>query len=137
MPLGTAPPCNVDPTGSFGSERRGGEGKKEKGGKNVAIGGSAASPLQICMDVLVSQHFVGDPVEDIEYEEAQGKNGSGDGVNALGPVHKTLAERLPIARGDRRRRGEHAGALYGGAVLRLQTVTQSVAPEVEAAALPH
>lgn len=101
------------------------------------LGGLAGSPLQVCMDVLVSQHFVGDPVEDIEYEEAQGKNGSGDGVDALGPVHKTLAEHLPIARGDRRRRGEHAGPLHGGAVLRLQTVTQSVAPEVEAAALPH
>lgn len=30
----------------------------------------AQSVLQICMDILVSQHFIGDPVEDVEYEEA-------------------------------------------------------------------
>lgn len=83
------------------------------------------------------QHFVGDPVEDVEDEEAQGEDGSGDGVNALGPVHEALVQHLPVAYGDRRRRCEHAGPLHRGAVLGLQAVTQSVTPEVEATALPH
>ena len=91
----------------------------------------------------MSQHFVGDPVEDVEYEEAQGKHGSGYGVDALGPVHEALVKRLPVARHDRgrgRRRGgggEDAGPLHSGAVLVLQAVTQAVTPEVKAAALPH
>lgn len=91
------------------------------------------------MDVLVPQHFVGDPVEDVEYEEAQGEKSSGDGVDALGPVHEALVQHLSVAYGDRRRwrRREHAGPLHRGAVLGLQAVTQSVTPEVEAAAVPH
>lgn len=60
MPLDTFPRCNVDLTGSFGFEKT----------------GSAESVLQSCMDVLVSQHFIGDPVEDVKYEEAQRKDGS-------------------------------------------------------------
>lgn len=93
------------------------------------------------MDVLVSQHFVGDPVEDVEYEEAQGKDGSGYSVNALGPVHETLVNGVSIAhrdRGGRRgRRAEHSGCFHGATILVLQAVTQSVAPEVKAAALPY
>lgn len=93
------------------------------------------------MDVLVSQHFVGDPVEDVEYEEAQGKHGSGYGVNALGPVHETLVKYLSVEHGNRRRRrwrwgGEHGGPFHSGAIL-LQAVTQSVTPEVKTTALPH
>lgn len=30
----------------------------------------AERALQIGMDVLVSQHFISDPVEDVEYKEA-------------------------------------------------------------------
>lgn len=91
------------------------------------------------MDVLVSQHFIGDPVEDVEYQEAQREDGSGYGVNALGPVHETLVEHLSVVHGDRRRRrgGEHGGGFHGGSILGLQAVTQSVTPEVKAAALPH
>lgn len=52
--------------------------------------------LQVGVDVLVSQHFVGDPVEDIEYEEAERKHGSGYGVDSLGSVHKTLPDGLSV-----------------------------------------
>lgn len=90
------------------------------------------------MDVFVSQHFVGDPVEDVEYEEAQGENRSGYGVDAFRPVHKSLVKQPPVAHGDRRRRrGEHCGPLHSSPVLRLQAVTEPVTPEVKAAALPH
>lgn len=75
------------------------------------------------MDVLVSQHFVGDPVEDVEYQEAQRKNGSGYGVNALGPVHKTLVKDIPVENGNRRWGVEHRGSLYSGSILVLQAVT--------------
>lgn len=37
---------------------------------------------------FVSDYFVGDPVEDVENEEGQGKRRSGDGVDPLRPVHK-------------------------------------------------
>lgn len=94
-------------------------------------------PSQVCVDVLVPQHFVGDPVEDVEYEEAQGENSSGDGVNTLGPVHETLVQHLSVAYGDWCWRREYAGPLHRGAVLGLQAVTQSITPEVEATALPH
>lgn len=92
------------------------------------------------MDVFVSQHFVGDPVEDVEYEEAQRKHGSGDGVDAFGAVHKALVKHLPVVHADgrrRRRRGEDGGPLHGGTILGLQAVTKSITPEVKAAALPH
>lgn len=89
----------------------------------------------------MSQHFIGDPVEDVEYEEAQGKHGSGYGVNALGPVHKTLVKYLAVVDGDwrgrgrRRRGGEHG--LHNVAILVLQAVTQSITPEVITTAVPH
>lgn len=97
--------------------------------------GSAKSLLQICVDVLVSQHFVGDPVEDVEYEEAQRKYGSGYGVNALGPVHKTLVQHPSVVDGNWRRGVEHSGPLYTGTIFSLQTVTQSITPEVKTTAL--
>ena len=87
------------------------------------------------MDVLVSQHFIGDPVEDVEYQEAQGKNGPGYGVNALGPVHETLVKYISVTHGNRRRGGEHRGSLYSGSILGLQAVTQSITPEVKTTAL--
>lgn len=89
------------------------------------------------MDVLVAQHFVGDPVEDVEYEEAHGKDCPGYGVNPLGPVHEALVKYLAVVHGNRRRRGEHGGTFYSRAVLGLQAVAQSVTPEVKPAALPH
>lgn len=103
----------------------------------MAPRGSAGGLSQVCVDVLVPQHFVGDPVEDVEYEEAQGENGSGDGVNALGSVHEALMQCLSVAYGNWCRRREHAGPLHRGPVLGLQAVTQSITPEVEATALPH
>lgn len=87
------------------------------------------------MDVLVSQHFIGDPVEDVEYQEAQGKNGPGYGVNALGPVHKTLVKYLSVTHGNWRRGVEHSGSLYSGTILGLQAVTHSITPEVKTTAL--
>lgn len=93
--------------------------------------------LQVCMDVLVSQHFVGDPVEDVEYEEAQREDGSGYGVDTFGPVHKTLVKHLSVIHGNRRRGAEHSGPFHSGAILGLQAVTQSITPEVKATALPH
>lgn len=133
LPLDTFPHCNVDLTGSFGSDLK---RKEKKNRKKKKIKGLQC--LQIRMDVLVSQHFVGDPVEDVEYEEAQRKHGSGYGVDALGAVHKALVQHLAVVHGDRRRRRrEHGGALHRRAVLGLQAVAQSVAPEVKAAALPH
>lgn len=93
------------------------------------------------MDVLVSQHFIGDPVEDVEYEEAQWKDGSGYGVNAFGPVHKTLVKYFSVVHGNWRWGGEHSGCFYSGAIFGLQaltqSVTQSITPEVETTALPH
>lgn len=96
---------------------------------------STKSLLQICVDVLVSQHFVGDPVEDVEYEEAQRKYGSGYGINALGPVHKTLVQYPSVVDGNWRRGVEHSGPLCSGTIFSLQTVTQSITPEVKPAAL--
>lgn len=87
------------------------------------------------MDVLVSKHFIGDPVEDVEYEEAQRKNGSGYGVNALGPVHKTLVKYLSVVHVNWRRGFEHSGPFHSGAILGLQTMTQSITPEVKTTAL--
>lgn len=93
------------------------------------------------MDVLMSQHFVGEPVEDVEYEEAQGKDCSGYGVNALGSVHKMLVKYLSVVQGNwrrkRRRPGEHSGPFHSGTILVLQAVTQSITPEVKTTALPH
>lgn len=85
----------------------------------------------------MSQHFIGDPVEDVEYEEAQGKDGSGYGVNALGPVHKALVKYLSVVHGDWRRWGEHSGPFHSGTILGLQGVTQSITAKVKSTALPH
>lgn len=84
----------------------------------------------------MSQHFVGDPVEDVEYEEAQGEDSSGYGVDALGPVHKALAEYLPIIQGHWGWWGEDRSRLHGCTILVLQAVAQSVTPEVKPTALP-
>lgn len=85
----------------------------------------------------MSQHFVGDPVEDVEYEETQRKDSSGYGVNTLGPVDKSLAEYLAIVYGNRRRGVEDSGALHRCTILGLQAVTQSITSEVKPTALPH
>lgn len=52
--------------------------------------------LQVGVDVLVSQHFVGDPVEDVEYEEAERKYCSGYGIDSLGSVHKPLPDGVSV-----------------------------------------
>lgn len=98
---------------------------------------SAESILQVCMDVLVSQHFVGDPVEDVEYEKAQGKDGSGYGVDPFGPVNKTLVKDFTIVYSDWGQTGEHRGPFHSGPVFGLQVVTESITTEVKSSALPH
>lgn len=89
------------------------------------------------MDVFMSQHFIGDPVEDVEYEEAQGKDSSGYGVNALGAIHKTLVKYLAVVHGNWRWGVEDGGPFYSCTILGLQAVTQSVTPEVKTTALSH
>lgn len=98
------------------------------------MGIRAESVLQVCMDVFVSQHFVGDPVENVEEEEAQREDCTGYRVDALGPVHKALADRLAIVHGGHRR-GEDCGPFHRRSVLGLQAVTQSVAAEVKPTAV--
>lgn len=100
------------------------------------MGIRAESVLQVCMDVFVSQHFVGDPVENVEEEEAQREDCTGYRVDALGPVHKALADRLAIVHGGHRR-GEDCGPFHRRSVLGLQAVTQSVAAEVKPTAVSH
>lgn len=90
---------------------------------------------QVCVDVLVSQHFVGDPVEDIEDEEAERENRSGYGVDALGPIHEALVKRVPVVHGHRGRLGEDGGAFCCRSVLVLQAVAQSVTPKVKTTVL--
>lgn len=85
----------------------------------------------------MSQHFVGDPVEDVEDEEAQREDSSGDGVDALGPVHEALVEELAVVHRHGRRWAKNGGPLYGGAVFGLQALAQAVTPEIESAALPQ
>lgn len=87
------------------------------------------------MDVLVPQHFVGDPVEDVEDEEAEWENRSGYGVDALGPVHKALVNRIFVVHGQRGRLSEDGGAFCSRPILVLQAVAQPVSPEVKTAAL--
>lgn len=81
------------------------------------------------------QHFVGDPVEDVEDEEAERENRSGYGVDALGPVHKTLVKRIFVVHSHRGRLGEDGSSFCSRSVLVLQAVAQSVTPEVKTAAL--
>lgn len=85
----------------------------------------------------MSQHFIGDPVEDVEYEKAQGKDSSGYGVDPFGPVHKTLVEYLSVVHGDGRGWCEHCGPFHSGAVLGLEVMTESVTSEVKTSAFPH
>lgn len=81
------------------------------------------------------QHFVGDPVEDVEDEKAEWENCSGDGVDAFGPVHKALVKRIFVVHGHRGRLGKDGCSLCSCSVLVLQAVAQSVTPEVKTAAL--
>lgn len=81
------------------------------------------------------QHFVGDPVEDVEDEEAEWENRSGYGVDALGPVHKALVKRIFVVHGHRGRLGEDAGSFCSRSILVLQAVAQPVTPEVKTTAL--
>lgn len=52
--------------------------------------------LQVGMNILVSQYFVGDPVEDVKYEEAEREHGSGYGVDPFGAVHKAFPDCFSI-----------------------------------------
>lgn len=91
------------------------------------------------MDVLVSQNFVGDPVEDVENEEGQREDGSGDGVDAFRTVHEALAEFLLIVYGvcDYWRWSKHGGSLHSDAILVMQVVTQSITSKVKTTAVPN
>lgn len=99
------------------------------------MAGSFGPVSQVSMDVLVPQHFVGEPVEDVEDEEAERKNRSGYGVDALGPVHKALVKRIFVVHGHRGRLGEDGRSFYSCSVLVLQAVAQPVTPKVKTAAL--
>ncbi len=44
------------------------------------------------MHVLISKHFVRDPIEHIENEEAEGEDGSWDGVDPLCSFHEAAAD---------------------------------------------
>lgn len=83
----------------------------------------------------MSQHFVGDPVEDVEDEEAERENRSGYGVDALGPIHEALVKRVPVVHGHGGRLGEDGGSFCCRSVLVLQAVAQSVTPKVKTTAL--
>ncbi|PWA18597.1 hypothetical protein CCH79_00005716, partial [Gambusia affinis] len=76
-----------------------------------------------------STHFVGDPVEDVEYEKAQGKDGSGYGVDPFSPVNETLVKDFTVVHSDWGQRGEHCGPFHGSPVFGLQAVTESITTE--------
>lgn len=89
------------------------------------------------MDVLVTQHFIGDPVEDVEYEKAQRKDGSGYGVDPFGPVNETLVKNFAVVHSDWGQRGEHRGPFHSCPVFGLQAVTETITTEVKSTTLPH
>lgn len=94
--------------------------------------------LRVGVDILVSQHFIGDPVEDVEYEEAERKYCSRYGVDSFGSVHKPLPDGLSVVKHLHWRWwGEYTGPLYCRAIFCLQAMAQSVPSEVKATAFSH
>lgn len=85
------------------------------------------------VDVLMSDDFVGDPVEDVEDEECQRKGSPGDSVYPLGSVHKLLLHGFNIS-GDWLLRVWSWGSVFNSwAILRWQSLTHIVASEIKAA----
>lgn len=85
------------------------------------------------VDVLRAQHFVDNPVEDIEDQEGEGEDSSGDGVNALGPVDVAPAEALPFPQQHASCWGAVDARALPSPILWLQAVAEPVASQVEAA----
>lgn len=85
------------------------------------------------VDVLRAQHFVDNPIEDIEDQEGEGEDGSGDGVDALGTVDVTPAQGLPFPQQCTGWGGAVDSRTLSSPILCLQAVAQPVASEVEAA----
>lgn len=44
------------------------------------------------MEILMTEHFIREPVEHVEEQEAEWKDGSGDCVDAFGPLDETPAD---------------------------------------------
>lgn len=61
-------------------------------------------------EVLVSQDFIRQPVEDVEDQEAHWENGSGDGVDPLRPLHEAPAYVVEAQTG--RQVGEHGRCVH-------------------------
>lgn len=68
------------------------------------------------MQILVTQNFVCQPVEDIEDEEAEGEDGTWDGVDPFGVVNKPAADLEQWV--TWRQCGEHGRRLREGTVSR-------------------
>lgn len=61
-------------------------------------------------EVLVSQDFICQPVEDVEDQEAHWENGSGNGVDPLRPLHEAPAYFVEAQ--TRRQVGEHGRCVH-------------------------
>lgn len=68
------------------------------------------------VQILVTQDFVREPVEDVEDEKAEGEDGARDGVDPFGAVDKAAPD--PEQRVAWRQRGEHGRCLREGTVSR-------------------
>ena len=77
------------------------------------------------------------PVEDVEDEEAEREERSGDGVDALGPIHEALTHRVAVVQYGHggRWRCKHSGPLLRRQTL-AQAVAQAVTTEIEASTVP-
>lgn len=80
------------------------------------------------------EHFVDHPVENVEDQESEGEGSSGDGVDALGPLHVAPPEHFSFSQEGGWHRWAVDGAFHGCPTFHvLQTMPQSIALEVEAA----
>lgn len=87
----------------------------------------------LCVNVLMPDDLVGDPVEDVENEEGQGEGRPGDGVYPLCPVHELLPHGVHVFGGRLLRVCGRGGVLHGCAVLGWQRLVHVVAGEIKAA----
>lgn len=80
------------------------------------------------MEILVTQNFVGEPVEDVEDEEGEGKESARDGVDSFGAVNEPAADLEH--RVTWRKSGEHGRRLREGTVPGQVDVQAEVGHEV-------